>query len=114
MTAIRDLFPKPINYLLEDARNKALEIMNALLAEGYETERATPIAATTAKKWQENLNNEDENRGTLHIVPHPRGWAIRRSNAERADFLVYWRNDAYDKAIKMVQKSSAMVMVHIE
>ncbi len=106
-------YPTSMKNLPEETRNKAVEIANALLDDGYDDGSAIPIATATAKKWAENRSTEDdENMSTVHVVPHPRGWAVRRSNAERASFVMDSQYDAYDKAVELARGDDLPVMVH--
>jgi len=44
-------FPRSMVNLSSHTRHKAIEIANALLAEGYEEGRAIRIAISQAKRW---------------------------------------------------------------
>lgn len=46
-------FPPAMAHLPQLVREKAIEIANALLAEGYEEGRAIRIAIAQAKRWAE-------------------------------------------------------------
>lgn len=47
-------YPESMKNLSETVRNKAIEIANALLDEGYDEDRAIPIGISQAEKWAEN------------------------------------------------------------
>lgn len=47
-------YPESMKNLSEIVRNKAIEIANALLDEGYDEDRAIPIGISQAEKWAEN------------------------------------------------------------
>ncbi len=47
-------YPDSMKNLDERVRNKAVEIANALLDEGYEEGRAIAIATSKAEEWDEN------------------------------------------------------------
>lgn len=47
-------YPQSMKNLDERVRNKAVEIANALLDEGYEEGRAIAIATAKAEEWDEN------------------------------------------------------------
>ncbi|KRN93215.1 hypothetical protein [Pediococcus stilesii] len=47
-------YPDSMKNLSEKVRNKAIEIVNALLDEGYKEERAIPIGISQAEKWADN------------------------------------------------------------
>ena len=47
-------YPSSMKNLKERVRNKAIEIANALLQEGYDEDRAIPIAISQAEKWDQD------------------------------------------------------------
>ncbi len=47
-------YPSSMKNLPKRVRNKAIEIANALLEEGYEEGRAIAIAISQAREWAEN------------------------------------------------------------
>lgn len=47
-------FPTSMRHLSEAARHKAIEIANALLAEGMEEGKAIRIAIAKAKEWAQH------------------------------------------------------------
>lgn len=50
----KDNYPASMKNLMAPVRNKAIEIANALLDEGYEEGRAIAIATAKAEEWGEN------------------------------------------------------------
>ena len=46
-------YPPAMSHLAQPVRDKAIEIANALLEEGYEEGRAIRIAIAKAKEWSE-------------------------------------------------------------
>ncbi|NDJ84710.1 MAG: hypothetical protein GYB66_02385 [Chloroflexi bacterium] len=52
-------YPASMKNLEEVIRNKAIEIANALLEEGYEEGRAISIAISQAKKWREDQDSTE-------------------------------------------------------
>jgi uncharacterized protein YdaT len=104
-------YPASLKNLEEGTRNKAIEIANALLEEGYEAGRAISIAISQAKKWAEGSLVGQRER-TLHVVPHPAGWAVRRVGAQRASFVFDTHDEARDKALEMAKEEGAKVVLH--
>jgi uncharacterized protein YdaT len=47
-------YPDSLKNFMAPVRNKAVEIANALLEQGYEEGRAISIATAQAKEWAEN------------------------------------------------------------
>ena len=52
-----DYFPRSMLHLSPIIRGKAIEIANALLAEGYDEVRAIRIAIAQAKRWAVRLDS---------------------------------------------------------
>ncbi|RIH88059.1 hypothetical protein Mterra_01054 [Calidithermus terrae] len=50
----REDYPESLKNFTATVRNKAIEIANALLEEGYDEGRAIAIATDRAKEWAEN------------------------------------------------------------
>ena len=50
----KDDYPDSMKNLMAEVRNKAIDIANALMEDGYEEDRAIPIAISQAEKWAEN------------------------------------------------------------
>lgn len=47
-------YPVSLKNFMAPVRNKAISIANALLKEGWEEERAIPIATSRAEEWAAN------------------------------------------------------------
>jgi hypothetical protein len=94
-------------------REKAIDIANALIEEGYVVGSAIPIAISQARKWAEGDDGKDHSRN-YHVVPHPRGWAIRRANGERASVVVETKEDARNQAIGLATADNVDVIIHGE
>lgn len=47
-------YPSSMKNLSVRVRHKAIEIANTLVRDGYEEQRAIPIAINTAKQWVED------------------------------------------------------------
>ncbi|MBE2183335.1 MAG: DUF2188 domain-containing protein [Anaerolineae bacterium] len=92
-------------------RNKAIEISNALLKEGYSEGAAIAIGTVQAKKWVEGSMNEAPN-DDYHVFPHPQGWAVRRDGASRASSVFPTKVEAKDKAIDYARNEGVQVVVY--
>ncbi len=61
-------YPDSLKYFMAPVRNKAIEITNALLADGHDESKAIAIGTAQAEKWAENRglkirkDNAPENR----------------------------------------------------
>lgn len=52
-------YPASMKNLEKVTRKKAIDIGNALLADGYPEDRAIPIAISQAEKWYEDASNKE-------------------------------------------------------
>ncbi|MFC4775218.1 DUF2188 domain-containing protein [Paenibacillus sp. GCM10023252] len=59
----RDQYPESLKYFMAPVRNKAIEIANALLEDGYEESRAIAIATAQAKEWGEKHHKQIRKKG---------------------------------------------------
>lgn len=106
-----DDFPPSMKNMEPRVREKAIDIANALMDEGYVVGSAIPIAIAQARKWAEGDDGKDRSRN-YHVVPHPRGWAIRRANGERATLVVETKEDARNQAIGLATADNVDVVIH--
>lgn len=53
-------YPNSWKNLDADTRKKAIDIANAMLADGYKDEDAIPIATAQAKKWVDTATDTDK------------------------------------------------------
>ena len=104
-------YPTSMQNLPTATRNKAIEIANALLRDGYEEGRAIAIAQDQARDWARN-HGEDGHHERVHVEPHDRGWAVRSEDAQRPTKVYDRKEDAVKRARSMAQKRRAMMAVH--
>src|SRR5699024_3066771 len=86
-------YPNSLKNLDEDVRLKAIDIGNAMIKDGYDEDRAIPIAISKAKEWVEDASAKEKR--TLEkkdLTKHKKG----NSNAEKlqdADVIVSYREE---------------------
>ena len=102
-------YPASMKNLDTEVREKAVEIANALVEEGYEEGRAIPIAISQARRWAENQPTR-----TLHVVPHPEGWAVREEGRSRASIVLETKEEAQNRALEIGKYEGADVVIHDE
>lgn len=102
-------YPDSLKNFDETTRRKAIDIANAMVADGYDEDRAIPIATARAKEWAEGADAKEKQE--LHdkdITSHEssgdkaklqdadvivayredeKQWEVRSRGAERADSL---------------------------
>ncbi len=60
----KDNYPDSLKNFTAEVRNKAIEIANSLLEDGYEEGRAIAIATDRAKEWAENRDKQIRKKST--------------------------------------------------
>ena len=52
-------YPNSMKNLDKEVRDKAIDIVNAMLKEGYDEDNAIPIAISQAKEWANDASNAE-------------------------------------------------------
>lgn len=105
-------YPRSMKLLSLRVRRKAVEIGNALLAEGYNMKYATSIAMSMAREWSEHLPTVRERN--IHVVPHHDGWAVRRVYSSRPDLIFSNKACALSYAVELAKPEGVYVIAHDE
>ncbi|HMM27565.1 MAG TPA: DUF2188 domain-containing protein [Aggregatilineaceae bacterium] len=104
-------YPASMKNLPSVVRNKAIEIANALLKDGYEEGRAIAIAQDQAREWARN-HGEAGHHERVHVEPHDRGWAVRSEDAQRAMKVYERKQDAIARGKSVAQQRKGRLVVH--
>lgn len=104
-------YPASMKNLPSTVRNKAIDIANALLKDGYEEGRAIAIAQDQAREWARN-HGEGGHHDRVHVEPHDRGWAVRSEDAQRAAKVYDRKPDAIARARSIAQQRKGRLVVH--
>lgn len=59
----KDRYPESLKNFTAPVREKAVDIANALLEDGYEEGRAIAIATAQAKEWADNRHKQVRKKG---------------------------------------------------
>jgi hypothetical protein len=104
-------YPVSMKNLSSNIRNKAIEIANALLNEGYEEGRAIAIATDRAEKM-----NYGEVNDRLHykITRHEKGWQLIKENGGRAILVESTKQKLLDAAKKYVNEHEGILTIYTE
>jgi uncharacterized protein YdaT len=114
-------YPSSMKNLTSEIRNKAIDILNALIQEGkMEIGNAIPTAISRAKDWAANRNKhvppsptDNKKHGEdLHVLPRKKGWAIKKEKAERASSVFEKKNEAVSSAREIAKKNNGSLIVH--
>ena len=104
-------FPDSMKNLEDPIREKAVEIANALLEDGYEESRAIPIAISQAKAWSENRGDDVSSEITHHLIAEKDGWILKSVEGdEHENFKT--QEEAMDHIKKESKTKSMKVMIH--
>ncbi|WP_227937955.1 DUF2188 domain-containing protein [Alkalihalobacillus deserti] len=99
-------YPDSMKNLEGPIRDKAIDIANKLVEEGYEEGRSIAIGIAQAKKWV------GEQTPPHHLVPHSDGWAIRRENADKASHIFDTKAEALKKAQMVASNQETSLIIH--
>jgi uncharacterized protein YdaT len=104
-------YPDSMKNLPEKAKEKAIEIANSLVDEGYVDERAIAIAISRAKEWFSNRGESTSSDITHHLVPDNDQWVLKSLKSD--DQISFDTKEDAMEAIKKQSKSEKMkVMIH--
>ncbi|WP_164670915.1 DUF2188 domain-containing protein [Virgibacillus doumboii] len=130
-------YPSSLKNLDYAVRKKAIDIANAMVDEGYDENRAIPIATRQAKEWYENASSEEiqkfENQGNPvqrseqdkkyesrpelldqgeHIVPHDNGWAVQAKDAKQPSDVFEKKSDAVERGKEIARNKGSDITIH--
>ena len=116
-------------------RKKAIDIANALEAQGYDDGRSIPIAHTQAQEWFDNASEDDLKK--FDNAPNPQKddqhdsttnidlvdndvkvfyeddvWKVQTIGADRADQNFDYKEDAVKRAEEMAQNKESKVVIY--
>ena len=110
MKYTKQYFPRAMKNLRPVIREKAIDILNALIDEQkMALNKAVPIAISRAKDWAANRDisipdsqSDAKKHGEdIYVTPHDKGWAIKKEKNEQVSAI-------YDKKIEAVSKAQSI------
>ncbi|MDN5372869.1 MAG: hypothetical protein PWR19_1915 [Carnobacterium sp.] len=117
-------------------RKKTIEIANALLANGYEDDRAIPIAISQAKEWVNNASKEEKEAfdkekslkksdkhdtsssnpklldNAVEVFYEDDHWVVKTKEAKRASDTFDKKSDAVDRAHEIAENKDSEVIIY--
>jgi hypothetical protein len=96
-----------------EVKKKAYEIACLLSEAGFEKEVVEVIAHSNAKLWTYYNNSLEHLKAIhLHLVPHPKGWALITEDALSIFFIYVSKNDALIKARTYAKLAKLRLYLH--
>ena len=126
-------YPDSLKNLDRLERRKAIDIINAMLEEGYDENRAIPIGTEQAQEWYKDASKEDlkklENKGLQdHDDDNSRGpdlidndvevyfeddeWKVKSVGAKQASATFDRKKDAEKRAKEIADNRGTNMKVH--
>lgn len=129
-------YPNSMKNLDSIVRRKAIDIANGMLAEGYEENRAIPIAISQAKKWADDASeSEKKELKQKNITKHKndpedtsarlqhnnvevkyddenKEWVVMTKGAKRADSRYPTKKEAEERAKTIAENKGVKVESH--
>lgn len=128
-------YPASMKNLDPLVRKKAIDIANALETDGYEDERAIPIAQAQAGDWfdsasdeekeafkqepdpqkddsHDSSGNEDLIDNDVEVIFDEDAWKVKTVDAERADQTFEYREDAVARAEDVARNKESAVRIY--
>ena len=102
-------YPASFKNLESDVREKAIEIANALLEEGYDDGRAIPIAMTKAREF---VHGADDNRPEYEVKSKADYWVFQKADSEKAIFTNETKSDLLEKAKPYVNEQNGVLTIY--
>ncbi|PAM93511.1 hypothetical protein B4N84_17545 [Flavobacterium sp. IR1] len=100
-------YPDAMKNLDKDVREKAIEIANSLVEDGYEEGRAIPIAIDEAEKIGNTKNDE-----IFQLINQNDQWAIKKEGAERASKTFETKEEALKYGDELLAKKQIQLKVY--
>lgn len=111
-------YPDALKNFSKTKRKKAIEIINALLEDGYDEARAIPIAISQIKKWADDSTktkqseNSDLTKADEQVKPHNHGgWQVIAKDAIKAAKIYHTKKEAIKRAAQIAQNKHTKVQV---
>jgi uncharacterized protein YdaT len=101
-------YPDSFNNLNADVRNKAIEIVNALLQDGMEEGRAIAIATEKAREYVTG----DQKQEVYQVNAHQDGWQLKKESSKKAIFVAENKGDLLDKAKPFVNEKNGVLKIY--
>ncbi len=101
-------YPDSFKNMDTQVRNKAIEIANALLRDGYEEGRAIPIAMEKAREYVGGSKQQE----VYHVETHENGWQLKKEDGKRAIYIEETKQSLLEKAKSYVNEHNGILKIY--
>jgi len=121
MPYTKDDYPSSMKNLDKDVKEKAIEILNAIINDNSMKESlAIPTAISRAKDWAKNkgkkvFNTESDKKKhgkDLYVLPKNDEWAVKYEEAEKSSFVFDTKEKAVEKAKEEAKKNNTNLIIY--
>ncbi len=130
-------YPPSMKNLEQTTKKKAIDIANSMINDGYDENRAIPIAIEQAKKWRGNASQSEVEKykqfgqptkrskeGKKYpsnperldegeeVVVHDDGWAVKSSGANRASEVFSTKEKAVARGKEIAQNKGTSLTIY--
>lgn len=93
-------YPNTYKNIDEITRLKAIDILNAMIKDGYEEENAIPIALSQAKKWAADADGQDKEALKRKDITKHKKKETSSAHLQNANITVYYDHEEKMWAVK--------------
>ncbi|MCM3787075.1 DUF2188 domain-containing protein [Domibacillus indicus] len=104
-------YPASMKNLPDHIRDKAIEIANALLGEGYEEGRSIAIAIDRARSAE---GKKDEGRPRYEVKHEEERWVLKKENGKRAIRSEGTKQALLEEAKEYVKQHEGILTIYQE
>ncbi|WP_213421132.1 DUF2188 domain-containing protein [Bhargavaea massiliensis] len=101
-------YPDSFKNLDGPVREKAIEIANALVRDGYEDSRAIPIALERAREYVHG----DDDRPVYEVREDGEEWVLRKKGSDRAILREGTKDDLLETAKPRVNDNNGILKIY--
>jgi len=114
-------YPTSMKNLKPEIKEKAIDILNALIDEKkMEEGLAIRTAISRAKDWAVNRgidvpdspSDKKVHGEDIHVVPREKGWGVKKENADRVSHIYNTKMEAVSKARNQARKKHTSLIIH--
>ncbi|WP_026688843.1 DUF2188 domain-containing protein [Alteribacter aurantiacus] len=99
-------YPSSMKNLDKEVRDKAIEIANSMVEDGYDEGRAIPIAIDEAKKVGPKSDV------TYTVTYKDEKWAVKKEDADRTTNIYDRKDQALERADELIESQNAQIKIY--